>query len=146
MTAITHDACKVVPLVFFSFYTPSSRLVSSRARRRDRPSWIEIPVRIPSFCLCGTVGIHTQASMRNPTKKPSKKPHKKSRSVPMEVRNSSVLRGRDGGNRAAAVVVARVAVLLRRLVRNSDVSPCVCIQASSCINRRRRGSDSSEAM
>jgi hypothetical protein len=42
----------------------------------------ESPWRMPNFCLCGTVGIHTRTSIKNPTKEPTMKPHKKSRSVP----------------------------------------------------------------
>jgi hypothetical protein len=42
----------------------------------------QIPVRMPNFCLCGMVGIHTHMSIKSSTKKPSMKPHKKSRSVP----------------------------------------------------------------
>lgn len=91
----------------------------------------EMPVKIPNFCLCGTVGIHTHTSIKNPTKNPNKKPHRKSRSVPTDVRNNCGSGQRKSG------------LLWFKLRRNSEVGPCDCIQESSCKRRRRTASSSS---
>ena len=121
----------VYQLFDYEYPTSSIFISSSVLRNKLMANCNEMPVKIPNFCLCGTVGIHTHTSIKKPTKNPKRNPHRKSRSVPTVVLNIC-----GSGHR-------RRVVFWFKLSLNSDAGPWACIQASSCKSLLRRASSSS---
>mmetsp|Transcript_50310 Transcript_50310/g.58719 ORF Transcript_50310/g.58719 Transcript_50310/m.58719 type:complete len:258 (+) Transcript_50310:55-828(+) len=150
--------CRNIPS--YCTYSPArSSLVKwlVRSKLSARPQ--DIPAKMPSFCLCGTVGSHTQNSMTYPTKKPRIKPQMKSLSVPTMIdvfafivafppnvtpvpSSSSPIPTR----RPPYPALPNIQLFWRssrglfefKLSRNSDIGPWDVIHRSSCRLLRRR--------
>ena len=123
------------------YYTLSSRFISSSlTHSSERANWREIPVRIPNFCLCGTDGIQTHISIRNPTRNPRRNPHKKSLSVPMDDQKWN----KRGVPSWGQSIVGPV--FWFKFSLNSDAGLCSAIQASSWRKRLQSASVSSSSI